>query len=460
MGLDKTPDLASIEERARLRWEETGIYRFDPEASGAIFSIDTPPPYVSASHLHVGHAMSYAQAEFIVRYMRMRGRNVFYPMGFDDNGLPTERYVEQKYEINKARTTRSEFRALCLAETAEVAVGYERFWRKLGLSVDWRMRYSTIDDHCRRTAQRSFLDLFEKGRIYRSEEPVFWDPSMQTSLAQADLETITRNSTLHDIAFRAPDGRDLVISTTRPELIPSCVALYFNPDDERYASLADQHAIVPITGHEVPILSDEEVRPEFGTGLMMVCTFGDGADVQRWKRDGLALRLGIDPAGKLTEVAGEYAGLDVDTARKRIIADLEAAGALRGSQKIEQQVSVSERTQRPVEFQMRPHWFVRVLDLSDELLARSAELGVASRLHEGAPRPLDRGPEVRLEHHASALLRRAVPGLVLRRVRRARARHRRAAARRPARERAAGRRVPRSAAAPRSRAIPTSWTRG
>jgi valyl-tRNA synthetase len=374
MGLDKTPDLAVIEERWRAHWEDTGIYRFDPDAPGEIFSIDTPPPYVSAAHLHVGHAMSYSQAEFIVRYQRMRGRNVFYPMGFDDNGLPTERFVEQKYEINKSRTTRSEFRALCLQETAAVAVGYERFWRKLGLSVDWRLKYSTIDDHCRRTSQRSFLDLYDKGRVYRSEEPVFWDPSMQTALAQADLETLTRNSTLHDIAFRAPDGRDLVISTTRPELIPSCVALYFNPDDERYRSLADGRAIVPVSGHEVPILSDEDVKTDFGTGLMMVCTFGDAADVQRWKRDGLELRLGIDAAGKMTDVAGVYAGLSTEEARKRIIADLDDAGALRASHKVEQQVSVSERTQRPVEFQMRPHWFVRVLDLQDELLTRSAEL--------------------------------------------------------------------------------------
>src|SRR5262245_27663869 len=375
MGLDKTPDLAQVEERARELWEATGIYEFDPTATGPIFSIDTPPPYVSAAHLHVGHAMSYAQAEFIVRYQRMRGRNVFYPMGFDDNGLPTERFVEQTYKINKAHTTRSEFRKLCLEETARIAVSYERFWRKLGLSVDWRLKYSTIDDHCRRTAQLSFLDLFAKGRVYRSDEPVFWDPSMQTSLAQADLETITRNSTLHDIAFQAPDGRDLVISTTRPELIPSCVALYFNPKDDRYQALAGRHAIVPISEHEVPILSDDDVRPDFGTGLMMVCTFGDVADVQRWKRDGLALRLGIDPTGRMTDIAGDYAGLDTDSARKAIIGDLETAGALRGSQKIEQQVSVGERTQRPVEFQMRPHWFVRVLDLTNELLARSAELG-------------------------------------------------------------------------------------
>ena len=199
-----------------------GSTEFDPDAPGEIYSIDTPPPYVSAAHLHVGHAMSYSQAEFIVRYQRMRGRNVFYPMGFDDNGLPTERFVEKKYGINKAHTTRSEFRELCLKETGEIAVGYERFWRKLGLSVDWRLRYSTIDDHCRRTAQRSFLDLHAKGRVYRSEEPVFWDPSMQTSLAQADLETITRNVDVarHRVrGTRRPRPRDLDdASRVDPEL--------------------------------------------------------------------------------------------------------------------------------------------------------------------------------------------------------------------------------------------------
>ncbi|GIU86352.1 MAG: valine--tRNA ligase [Acidimicrobiia bacterium] len=374
MGLDKTPDLAAIEERWRARWEELGIHRFDPGTDREVYSIDTPPPYVSAAHLHVGHAMSYAQAEFIVRYHRMKGRHLFYPMGFDDNGLPTERYVEKTYGIDKSRTTRSEFRKLCLEETAKGAADYERLWRKLGLSVDWSLRYSTIDDHCRRTAQLSFLDLYRKGRIYRSEEPVFWDTALQTSLAQADLETITRTSTLHDVAFRAPDGRDLVISTTRPELVPACVALYHNPSDERYRHLAGGRAVVPLFGHEVPILADDEVRTDFGTGLMMVCTFGDAADVQRWKRDGLELRLGIDPAGRLTEVAGPYAGLPVEEARKRIVADLDAAGALRGSRPVEQQVAVGERSQRPIEFQMRPHWYVRVLDIKDELLARSAQL--------------------------------------------------------------------------------------
>jgi valyl-tRNA synthetase len=178
--LDKEIDIAALEARCRELWERTGIYRYSPEGQAPVFSIDTPPPYVSAAHLHVGHAMSYSQAEFVVRYHRMTGKRIFYPMGFDDNGLPTERYVEKTYNIDKRKITRSEFRALCLQETRKGAAQYEELWRSLGLSVDWRLRYSTIDDHCQRTAQLSFIDLYRKGRIYRSQEPVLWDPQLET----------------------------------------------------------------------------------------------------------------------------------------------------------------------------------------------------------------------------------------------------------------------------------------
>jgi len=372
--LPKDYDATEVEERCRALWEESGIYRWDPDAPGEVFSVDTPPPYVSAAHLHVGHAMSYAQAEFVVRYQRMRGRKVFYPMGFDDNGLPTERFVEKTYGIDKRSTSRAEFRRLCLEETTKGAAEYEKLWRALGLSVDWRLRYSTIDDHCRRTAQLSFLDLHAKGMVYRATEPVLWDTHFETALAQADLDTLERKGRLHRIAFSAPDGRDLVISTTRPELVPSCVALYCHPDDERYADLVGGEAVVPLFDHRVPVKADREVDPEYGTGLMMVCTFGDGEDVERWKRDGLELRISIGPSGRMTAAAGAYEGLTPDEARKRILADLEEAGRLRGADLVDQRVSVSERSGTPVEFHLAPQWFVKVLDLRDEMLARSAEL--------------------------------------------------------------------------------------
>ncbi len=372
--LPKEIDTAEVEAYCQRLWDELGIYLYDPKAPGEVFSIDTPPPYVSASHLHVGHAMSYAQAEFIVRYHRMNGRKIFYPMGFDDNGLPTERYVEKTFKINKSKTTRSEFRALCLQTTTEGAKEYEKLWRALGLSVDWNLRYSTIDDHCQRTSQKSFIELFKLGRIYRSNEPVLWDPVLETSLAQADLETIERKSKLHDIVFTGADGSPLTISTTRPELLPACVALYCNSKDARYTHLLGQTATVPLFGQTVPVLADDDVDPAFGTGLMMVCTFGDSEDVRRWKRDGLALRIVVSNNGRLTDLAGQFAGLKTDEARGKIVAALTEAGVLTGSKAVDQVVSVSDRSDAPVEFVMAPQWFIRVMDMKDELLERAKEL--------------------------------------------------------------------------------------
>jgi len=375
LELPKDFDAHSVEERCRTLWEDSEIHRYEPEGEAELFSVDTPPPYVSSAHLHVGHAMSYAQAEFIIRYHRMKGRRIFYPMGFDDNGLPTERFVEKTYNINKRKTTRADFRALCLEETRKGAAVYEDLWRALGLSVDWNQRYSTIDDHCRETAQRSFLDLYRKGRIYRSDEPVLWDTHFETALAQADLDTLTRRGQMHDIAFKDPQGNDLVISTTRPELIPACVALYCHPEDERYQKLIGGQAVVPLSDREVTILTDEEVRTDFGTGLMMVCTFGDGEDVKKWKRDGLETRLCIGKDGLMTELAGEnYVGKPATAVRKQIVKDIKEAELYRGAQVVEQNVSISDRSEVPVEFNMAPQWFIKVLDMKDELLERSAQL--------------------------------------------------------------------------------------
>ena len=372
--LEPTPDLSALEARCRDLWQRTGIYEFDPAGTGEVFSVDTPPPYVSAAHLHVGHAMSYAQADFIVRYQRMRGRRAFYPMGFDDNGLPTERYVERKYGLDKSATTRAEFRRLCLAETEATIATYETLWRALGLSVDWRLSYSTIDDHCRATAQRSFIELFRAGRIYRSQDPVFWDPSLGTALAQADLETLERQATLYDIAFAGPADEALTVATTRPELLAACVALYCHPDDGRWAGLAGSQATTPIFGHRVAVHTDCDVDPTYGSGLMMVCTFGDSADLERWRRDGLATRTIIDETGRLTADAGPYEGMTATQARAAIVADLASVGALTGERRVPQRVAVSERSGAPVEFVLRPQWFLRLLDLRAELTARADEM--------------------------------------------------------------------------------------
>lgn len=374
-NLPSTPDFTKIESHWRDRWDASQIFRFDPDCATSVFSVDTPPPYISAAHLHVGHAMSYAQADFVVRYRRMRGDNVFYPMGFDDNGLPTERFVERKYGINKRTTTRSEFRALCLTETQLVARVYEDLWRSLGLSVDWSLSYSTIDDHCRRTSQLAFVKLYRAGRIYRTSDPVFWDPVLGTALAQADLEPLERKSSLHNIAFSTLDSsQPLIISTTRPELLPACVALFCHPDDSRYHHLVGSQARSPLFNELVPILADQAVDPNFGTGLMMVCTFGDAEDVRRWRENDLPTRLVVDEDGRLGTGAGAYARLRVEDARRVIVADLANAGALVSTERVRQRVAVSERSGAPVEFAMRPQWFLRVLDLKEELLSRARQL--------------------------------------------------------------------------------------
>lgn len=372
--LDKDFDHNQVEDNCKTLWEKSGIHKYDPDSKKEVFSVDTPPPYVSAAHLHVGHAMSYSQAEFAIRYHRMNGKNIFYPMGFDDNGLPTERYVENKYNINKKKTTRSEFRALCEKETQEGAKTYEGLWRSLGLSVDWALRYSTIDEHCRRTAQLSFIDLYNKGMIYRSDEPVLWDTHFETALAQADLETLHRKGKINDIQFTGADGQALIISTSRPELIPGCVALYCNPEDARYTKLIGKTAKVPLFNYDVPIKTSEDVDIEFGTGLMMCCTFGDGEDVKKWKLDKLETRIVIGKDGKMTNLAGAYEGKPIEEARALIIKDLKEAGLLLEERMVDQAVSIAERSGRPVEFVMEPQWFIRVMDLKEEMLKRSAQI--------------------------------------------------------------------------------------
>lgn len=373
--LDKNFDSEKVEEQCRSLWEKEKIHDYQPDSDKPLFSVDTPPPYVSAAHLHVGHAMSYTQAEIVIRYKRMTGHNIFYPMGFDDNGLPTERYVEQVHKVNKKKISRSDFRALCISETQKGGKEYEKLWRALGLSVDWDLRYSTIDDLSRHTAQKSFLDLYGKGLIYRANEPVLWDTHFETALAQADLETINRKGKLYDIQFTAEEnGQPLIISTTRPELIPACVGMFFHPDDKRYTVLKDSQAKVPLFDHAVPILPSDEVDPEFGTGLMMCCTFGDGEDVKKWKENKLETRLCITPEGKMNDLAGPYAGLVITEARSKIVKDLKEAGLVLDEKKVEQNVSVGERSEQPVEFVMEPQWFINVLDHKDEFLKRAEEL--------------------------------------------------------------------------------------
>lgn len=349
-------------------WQEQKVFQFKPKSKAQIYSIDTPPPYASADHLHVGHGMHYSQFEFVARFKRMRGFNVFFPMGYDDNGLPTERYVEKKHNItDKSRISRKDFVKLCLEETKKAGETYYNLFTKLGFSVDWNLLYHTIGDKARRVSQKSFLDLYQKGRLERTDYPTMWCTTCQTTIAQAELENMDISSHFSDMVFKC-GGQDLIISTTRPEMLSACVALFYHPDDARYAKLKGKFATVPLFNYEVPILSDESVAIDKGTGLMMVCTFGDKDDVEKWHRYMLPLRITIDEAGRMNELSPKYVGKKLKAARVEIVEELKAAGLLIRQQQMAHAVNTHERCGTEIEFLKKPQWQIKVLDKKEELI--------------------------------------------------------------------------------------------
>jgi valyl-tRNA synthetase len=368
MALPKRYDPKTAEPRWRRHWQEAGTYHFDPQGTAPVYSIDTPPPTVSG-FLHLGHCYSYSHTDFIARFYRMNGYNVYYPMGYDDNGLPTERLVERRYGVTVGEVGRESFIEKCLEISAEVACSYQELWQRLGLSIDWRYTYRTIDDLSRRTAQLSFLDLYHRGHIYRQKAPAIWCPECRTAIAQAELNDLERASEFFTLAFSREDGAVLPIATTRPELLPACVAVFVHPDDTRFRRLVGRTVRVPLFGQEVTVMTDPAADPEKGTGAVMCCTFGDATDVEWWRVHELPLVEGLDRAGRLTGAAGEFAGLPAAEGRRRIVAALEAQGQLLGRQPLAQSVRVHERCDTPVEYVVTAQWFVRVLERKEALLA-------------------------------------------------------------------------------------------
>lgn len=376
--MDKRYDHQSAEQNSQKLWEKNNINSFnksrlDKSSDRKIFSIDTPPPTVSGA-LHIGHIFSYTQTDLIARYKRMRGFNVFYPMGFDDNGLPTERFVEKKHKIRGHHLQRSEFIKLCLKESKEVAEEFAKLWKMMGLSIDWSTVYSTISDPVRKISQQSFLDLYKKDLVYKKEEPALYCTTCQTTVAQAELENNEVSSSFNDIVFKTESGDQLIIATTRPELIPACVAVFYHPTDERYIGLDGQMAITPVFGKSVPILSDELVDKEKGTGLVMCCTFGDQTDVTWYKKHKLPFIQVVGRDGKWTDAAGALAGLRVRDARKKALELLQEEGSLQNQTPIKHSVNTHERCKQEIEYLILNQWFVRILDHKDEFLARAEEI--------------------------------------------------------------------------------------
>ncbi|HVB25384.1 MAG TPA: class I tRNA ligase family protein [Ktedonobacteraceae bacterium] len=356
-------DFREAEPRLARFWAENNTYTFDATGAGPIFTIDTPPPTVSGQ-LHLGHCYSYTQADIIARYHQMRGERVFYPMGFDDNGLPTERFVEKTIGHKATELGREAFIDACLKLTSQTEDRFEQLWRRLGLSVDWHYRYSTISPEARRVSQWSFITLFESGRAYAQLAPTLWCPECQTAIAQAEVNDAILPTQFSTLAFHLLDGSILPIATTRPELLSACVAIFVHPQDERYAHLIGTSASIEIGAQtatvriEVPILADELADPTKGTGAVMCCTFGDSTDVRWWHTHQLPLRAAIGRDGRMTTVAGAYAGLPVTEARKRILHALAARGLILRQETIEHNVGVHERCDTPVEYLQTRQWFI------------------------------------------------------------------------------------------------------
>jgi len=366
--LPKRYKAAEIEPKWQAFWEENGVFRFNREAEhDRIFSVDTPPPTVSGA-LHIGHVYSYTQADFIVRYQRMLGRECFYPFGFDDNGLATERLVERVRKVRAFEMPREDFIKLCLEVSREQEEEFKDLWQAVGISCDWTEEYTTINDVCRRMAQRSFLDLNDKGHIYRKEAPSLWCPQCRTAIAQAEIEDQAHPSEFHEIVFTLDDGTPVKIATTRPELLPACVAVFAHPGDERYAPYLGRKIRTPHFNAEVQVLADDRVDPEKGTGIVMCCTFGDTTDIEWWQGYGLDTKVCMDETGRLNELAGEFAGMPLTAGRKAIVARLREEGLLTRSWEIEHTVNCHERCGTPLEFIVTQQWFIRLLDKKDDLI--------------------------------------------------------------------------------------------
>ncbi|MGC8547401.1 MAG: valine--tRNA ligase [Candidatus Micrarchaeia archaeon] len=360
-------DPKTAEPEIMALWEREHVYSFDKDSNAPVFSIDTPPPTVSGD-IHMGHVFSYSQAEFIARYKRMRGFNVFYPFGLDNNGLPTELLIEKKYNITAEELGRDKFVELVQKEIQEYDKAYITLFKRLGLSIDWSLTYETISKEVQRISQKSFIELYNMGRIQRKKSPVMYCPKCKTVVSQMELEDRIMKSKLVYIKF----GEDLTIATTRPELLPACVGIFVNPKDARYAKIIGKEYTVPLTNNKVKVYADESIRPDFGTGAEMCCTFGDQNDIALYKAYNLDLRLIIDDHGKL--IVEPYKGLSIKEAREKIVDDLKQKGLVVKEEEIEHSVNVHERCGTEIEYSVKEQWYINYLDLKDKLLEQGRKV--------------------------------------------------------------------------------------
>lgn len=363
-------NIQEIEKQILRFWEKEKIYKFNKSSKKKIYSIDTPPPTVSGN-MHVGHAFSYSQQDFIARFKRMSGFEVFYPFGTDDNGLPTERLVEKINNIKSKSMSRTDFIALCLKTLKEITPDFIQDWKNLGISCDYDLYYSTIDENSQKISQQSFLQLYKKGLIYKEKFPTIYCPECQTPVAQAELEDKTKTTQFTTLKFKS-ENKDLPIATTRSELLAACVAVFINPQDKRYKHLIGKKAVVPLFNHQVPIIQDESANIEKGTGVLMVCSYGDKYDVDAIKRHKLQPKIIINKNGTLN--IPKYNSLSIKDARKKILEDLKSQNLILEQKTIEHNVNVHDKCGTEIEFLPLEQWFVKILDKKSQLIQQGKKI--------------------------------------------------------------------------------------
>jgi valyl-tRNA synthetase len=366
----KNIDFKKIEDKYKKFWDKEKIYKFNLNLNKQIFSIDTPPPYVSGK-MHIGHAFSYSQQDFIARFRRMLNGTIFYPFGTDDNGLPTERFIEKRYKIKSKTMSRAKFIELCLDTLKKITPQFINDWKDLGISCNYEIYYSTIDKNSQKISQISFIELYEKGEIYKKEFPTLWCPDCQTSIAQADLENKEKNSLFSTLKFRIND-KDLLISTTRPELLSACVAIFVNPQDKRYKNLIGKKAKVPLFNFKVPIIKDQSAEIDKGTGVLMICSYGDKFDVEAINKHKLTPKIILNKDGTLN-IKG-YEKLKIKDARKKILNELKKKNLIAEEKQISHNVNVHERCGTEIEFLPTEQWFTKIIDKKEELIKQGKKI--------------------------------------------------------------------------------------
>ena len=371
--LDKKYNSLEKEEKWLNYWKENKIYDFKID-NREVYSIDTPPPTVNGK-IHIGHIFSYSQAEMIARYKRLRGYNVFYPFGFDDNGLPSERLVEKEQGKKAHEIGREEFSKLCYETTDKYEEEFQDLFSRLGVSTDWNMCYKTVSPTTIKISQNSFLDLIEKGHCYHKESPALWCNECLTSIAQAELETKTIKTTFNYVYFETVEDKEkFVIATTRPELMPAIVCVFVNPNDEKNNHLIGKTAHIPVIDVEVPIMADEKVAIDKGTGIVMCCTFGDQTDIEWWKKYNLPLKYIFTDDGKIIDSVPNYGGLKIKEARKQIIEDLQSKGYIVKIEELEHEVQTHERCGKEVEYTVMNQWFIDIMNHKEDFLRIGNEI--------------------------------------------------------------------------------------